>query len=376
MTALLAFTASGAFATGQHLPPPPPSAPPIVVPITGTSNSSADAVAQAAAMAAAQAAAQAAANATAIQKQNQNQNLSGSASGVAVTNGGDATTKGGSANQHINGSAGNNRLTTGDSSATSRSGVSNSGNSPSSSQGGAATATGNGAGNVTTLSETTTYEASKFPPQLPAVFLTMSAPCMGSAGGGAGQGVTVINLAFTYSDSECKEIRRVTTLAGALWGMNMRYSAFTVLCTFPKFRENIPTCSQPFPLDDPKQLWGYNPIVVVDHGAEKARAERAEAELARLRQPTTPLLAGITKADLDELKASLGAAATVRVEVPTDKVEKKRVSCKVEEFTDAAGQKVKMCRGPSGSYDVTTVTRDRAVGTATSSAVQATEAKK
>jgi hypothetical protein len=400
--------------TPTPTPPPPPVTPPapIVVPISGTSNSSANAVAQAAALAAAQAAAQAAANATAVQNQNQNQNqnLNGSvngtanthggnasthggnaattggnaattsgpahtSSGGAVTNGGDSSTKSGDVSQNLNGSAGNNRLTTGDSAATSKSGVNNSGNSHSKSEGGTANATGNGAGNTTTLSETTTYEAAKFPPQLPAVFLTMSAPCMGSAGGGAGSGVTVLNLAFTYSDSECKDIRRVMTLAGGLWSMNMRYSAFTVLCSFQKYREIIPTCSQPFPVDDPKQLWGYSPVVV-DTVSEKARAERAEAELAKLKQSSSPLLTGITKADLDELKASLAAAATVRVEVPTDKVEKKRVSCKVEEFTDTSGLKVKMCRGPAGSYEVTTVRQDRAVGTATGTTVQNTETKK
>lgn len=392
ITMLFALAAGSAFSTGQdnnNLPPganppggghgclnnpgigcgprPTPPAPPPapVVPVSGTSNSSADAVAQAAALAAAQAAAQA--NATAIQNQNQNQNLSGSVSGTANTHGGHAPTYGGNATttsgnaatqsgditQSVNGSAGNNRLTTGDSSASSKSGVNNSGNS-------GANATGNGAGNVTTLSETTTYEAAKLPPQLPAVFLTMSAPCTGSAGGGAGSGVTVINLAFTYSDSECKEIRRITTMAGALWGMNMRYSAFTVLCSFQKFKEFVPTCSQPFPVDDPKQLWGYNPVDVV---SDRGRAEKAEAELARMRQApaaAAPLLSGVTKKDLEDLRAALA----VRVEVPTDRVEKKRVRCKVEEFTDSAGQKVKMCRGPAGSYDVTTVTRETAVGTA------------
>jgi len=351
----------------NHPAPPPHQHPPAPAPVTSTSNSSSDAVAQAAALAAAQAAAQANANAF----QNQNQNLSGSVNGTAtttsgnaITHGGSAATKSGDITQSVNGSAGNNHLSTGDSSASSKSGVSNSGNS-------GASATGNGAGNVTTLSETTVYEAAKLPPQLPPVFLTMSAPCTGSAGGGAGSGVTVFNLAFTYSDSECKEIRRVMTLAGGFWSMNMRYAAFNVLCSFQKFKEMIPTCSQPFPIDDPKQLWGYNPVDTV---SEKARAEKAEAELQRLKQvPATPLLSGITKEDLNELKASLA----VRVEVPTDRVEKKRVKCKVEEFTDAGGQKVKMCRGPAGSYDVTTVTRERAVGTVTGTAAQQrTETKK
>jgi hypothetical protein len=314
---------------------------------TSTSNSAANAAANAAAQA----------NAHAVQ------NLSGSASGTAITTGGNATTTSGNAStqsgdvtQSVNGSAGNNRLTTGDSSASSKSGDS------------AANATGNGAGNITTFSESNNFEASKLPPQLPAVFLTMSAPCSGSAGGGAGSGVTVVNLSFTYSDTECKDIRRVMTLAGGFWSMNMRYSAFKVLCSFQKFNELIPTCSQPFPVDDPKQLWGYNPVDAV---SEKARAERAEAEVAKLKQaPAAPLITGITKEDLSDLKAALA----VRVEVPTDKVGKKHVKCKVEEFTDSTGQKVKMCRGPAGGYDVTTVTRETAVGTATSTAK--TEAKK
>ena len=47
------------------------------------------------------------------------------------------------------------------------------------------------------------------------------------------------------------------------------------------------------------------------------------------------------------------------VTVPTDRVESVRVGCKVEEFTDAAGRKVSMCRGSaSGSYGVTKVVKD------------------
>lgn len=69
---------------------------------------------------------------------------------------------------------------------------------------------------------------------------------------------------------------------------------------------------------------------------------------------------GLTKEDLEAaLKSNL------RLEVYTDRVETKTVPCKLEEFTDASGKKLKMCRGPNGSYQANKVTREKAVGTAT-----------
>jgi hypothetical protein len=69
---------------------------------------------------------------------------------------------------------------------------------------------------------------------------------------------------------------------------------------------------------------------------------------------------GLTKEDL---KAALDSQ--LRLEMYTDKVVTKKVPCKMEEFTDAEGKKVTMCRGPKGSYEAKKVTREKAVGTAT-----------
>jgi hypothetical protein len=72
---------------------------------------------------------------------------------------------------------------------------------------------------------------------------------------------------------------------------------------------------------------------------------------------------GLTKEDL---KAALDSQ--LRLEMYTDKVVTKKVPCKVEEFTDASGNKVNMCRGPNGSYETKKVIREKAVGTASTSA--------
>jgi hypothetical protein len=71
-------------------------------------------------------------------------------------------------------------------------------------------------------------------------------------------------------------------------------------------------------------------------------------------------IVGLTKEDL---KAALDSQ--LRLEMYTDRVVTKKVQCKVEEFTDVSGKKVKMCRGPNGSYESKKVTREKAVGTAT-----------
>ncbi len=69
----------------------------------------------------------------------------------------------------------------------------------------------------------------------------------------------------------------------------------------------------------------------------------------------------------DEVSGILSTIAgmTWKMEAPTQRIEQERVACKVEEFTDASGAKVKMCRGPQGSYLKSRVVPDtvRATGT-------------
>ncbi len=63
----------------------------------------------------------------------------------------------------------------------------------------------------------------------------------------------------------------------------------------------------------------------------------------------------------DDILGALSVLNNLKLDVtvPTDRVESVRVGCKVEEFTDAAGKKVSMCRGSSsGSYGVTKVVKD------------------
>ncbi len=74
--------------------------------------------------------------------------------------------------------------------------------------------------------------------------------------------------------------------------------------------------------------------------------------------PPPPAVPPVSKAEVDAALAAL-AGMKWSVDVPTDRVERRRVQCTMEEFTDAKGVKVKMCRGPQGSYEVTDVTRDR-----------------
>lgn len=60
------------------------------------------------------------------------------------------------------------------------------------------------------------------------------------------------------------------------------------------------------------------------------------------------------------------ARLALTITVPTDRVVTERVSCKTEEFTDAKGNVVRMCRGPTnGSYGTTKVIRETATGQST-----------
>ena len=272
--------------------------------------------------------------------------------------------------------------------------VSGSGNSPSSSRsnGGASSATGNGAGNVTNVSTANTYKHIEVPvlfnPTPPSVspstmgiketfacgplHQVMMVPVTGTQVGTFSK--TEVSLGNDYSVTPVRDQngdqvyyeQKTFTENGV--AVHRRFGSQIVLFYALPNVSGASSFSIGFAGSNGGGSGGAGSSSAMQRPVVRAEIVSCELPGAYKMVPEKTVM-GLTRDDLLATLQEAKLATKIEVIVPHDRVERKTVLCKVEEFTDSSGKKISMCRGTTtGQRTITNVVRETATGRASSAA--------